>query len=460
MPQAPDIAVDNAARSRMSGRELLTFVLLILMYVFMMADSRLMSAIMPELSQEYGVSRQTLGLVGTAFVLSGAVMALLVGVWCDRWPRKKLLVLTVIVGEIPCLLTGIEWFTSSFAAFTILRLLTGIGMGGIGPVTYSLVADYFREEHRAKASAGITVAWAVGILMGPSLAGYLTDSHGWRIAFILAAAPNFPLALLFAYVAKEPKRGARDAARAPGKRPLRKAGDWRRVLDNRINLAMFLQGLFGAIPWGVTGFWAIYYFEEAGGMSKAGATSLQNLVGLGAIAGTVVFGVIGDRLYRRRPSHVPLMCGTGILLGIVPFVLLFHCAIDSTAFATLLVIALVAGFTAACAGANVKAILMNNNEPEQRGSVFGLLAITESIGPGLGPLLGAMFFDWWGMRAGMNFAIAWWIPCGIAFLSCAFLFRGRQRRTRTCSPQPAASAATACEPRPSIDRGSPARAPT
>jgi len=427
-----DVATGSASESprgsSMSGREWCTFVLLILMYVFLMADSRLMSAIVPELSAEYGVSKQALGLVGTAFVLTGAVTALAVGFWCDRWSRKKLLLITVVVGEIPCLLTGFEWFTSSFAAFTFLRVLTGIGMGGIGPVTYSLVADYFREEHRAKAAAGITVAWAVGILMGPSLAGYLTDSYGWRLGFLLAAAPNFPLALLFARVAKEPQRGARDPA-PKVERPASGAGNWRRVLANRVNVAMYLQGLFGAIPWGITGFWAIYYFETVSGMSKANATSLQNLVGLGAILGTVAFGVLGDRLHRRRPSWVPLMCGAGVLIGIFPFLTLFRWSVQPTSLALLLPIALLAGFVASCAGANIKAIVMNNNPPEQRGAAFGVLSLTDSIGPGLGPLFGAMFFEWWGMRAGMNFAIAWWVPCGFAFIICALMLERRRRNS-------------------------------
>ena len=198
---------DVTKKTGMSPRELVTFALLIAMYIFLMADSRLMSAIIPELSREYGVDKQALGMIGTAFVLAGAAVGIVIGFWSDRVPRKKLLVAIVLVGEIPCLLTGFEFFTQSLEAFIALRVLTGIGMGGITPITYSLVSDTFHEDDRAKAAAGITVAWAIGILMGPSLAGYLTDDYGWRIGFILAAAPNFPLALIFWFVAKEPARG-------------------------------------------------------------------------------------------------------------------------------------------------------------------------------------------------------------------------------------------------------------
>jgi len=423
MAAAPDASAD----ARLGWRDMSTLALLVVMYVLLMADSRLMSAIVPELAAEYGVGNKTLGLVGTAFVLSGAVMAVVFGALCDRVARKKLLVVTVLVGEIPCLLTGFHWFTESFMAFAALRLLTGIGMGGIGPIAYSLVADYFGQRHRAKASAGITVAWAVGILLGPSLAGYLTDSYGWRIGFILAAAPSFPLALLFAWVAREPERGARDTVAKAQLRPSYVGGSWH-VLRNRTNLAIYLQGLFGTIPWGVTGFWAISYFEQVGGVSKAMATSLQNLVGVGAIAGAIAFGVIGDRLQARRPAYVPIMCGVGVLVGILPFSLLFNLSLDDTEITWMFLIAVAAGFTAACASSNVKAILMNENDPHQRGRVFGLLSLIEGVGPGFGPVLGAMFFEWWGMAAGMNFAIAWWVPCGLSLFMCSrTLSRDRHR---------------------------------
>ena len=284
--------------------------------------------------------------------------------------------------------------------------------------------------------------------MGPSLAGYLTDDYGWRIGFILAAAPNFPLAVLFWFVAKEPTRGARDVgggaavttAATAGERPnLRiSLADIRKVLRNKTNVTIYLQGLFGTIPWGVTGFWAISYFEETAGLSKSHATSVQNLVGLGAILGTVVFGILGDRLYRRRPRNVPLMCGAGILLGALPFAMIFNVSPQVVGLGSFMGIALLGGFLAACAGANIKAILMNVNPAKDRGSVFGFLSITDAIGPGLGPFVGTLFFGWFGFNGGMNFSILWWIPCGLAFFAAAAFIEADRRRARASGGAPQA----------------------
>lgn len=61
-----------------------------------------------------------------------------------------------------------------------------VGIGGIYPISFSLISDYFREEHRASASAWLGPAWAIGMPVGPGLAGYMIDTHGRRIAFIPA----------------------------------------------------------------------------------------------------------------------------------------------------------------------------------------------------------------------------------------------------------------------------------
>ena len=124
------------------------------------------------------------------------------------------------------------------------------------------------------------------------------------------------------------------------------------------------------------------------------------------------------------------MCGAGILLGAVPFAMVFNVSPNAVGLGSLMGIALLGGFLAACAGANIKAILMNVNPARDRGSVFGFLSITDAIGPGLGPLVGTLFFGWFGFNGGMNFSILWWIPCALAFFAAAASIEGDRRRAR------------------------------
>jgi MFS family permease len=84
----------------------------------------------------------------------------------------------------------------------------------------------------------------------------------------------------------------------------------------------------------------------------------------------------------------------------------------------------VAGFLVAVPSNNVKAILMNVNRPEHRGSVFAVFNITDNLGQGFGPfiggvLVGIFFPPFIGYLFMMNFSIFWWILCGVIFLFVA-----------------------------------------
>jgi MFS family permease len=77
-----------------------------------------------------------------------------------------------------------------------------------------------------------------------------------------------------------------------------------------------------------------------------------------------------------------------------------------------------AGALVSVAAANVKAILMNVNRPEHRGTVFSVFNITDNLGQGMGPAIGGLLVPM-GHLFMMNFAVLWWVPCGLLFFMVA-----------------------------------------
>ncbi len=405
----------------MSSRDKVTLGLLIAMSVFLFADQRIMSAIIRELSAEYGVKENVLGFIGSAFTLVGALISIFFGYFTDKTSRKNLLIATVLVGEIPCLLTGFRFFTPDIESFTILRILSGIGIGGIYPISFSLIADYFSEEHRATASAWLGVSWMIGMVLGPVLAGYLTGSWGWRPTFILVALPNFPIILLFALYAKEPERGRTEH----GLEDLIEKGlaykqtielkDFKIIFSNKTNIWLFLHSIPGTIPWGILGYWLIHFLEQSKNVTKEQATTIFLLLGIGATAGSIFFAWIGEKLYNRNPKYMPTMCGIGVLTGIIPIFVLINIPVGALSGNDLLlyyILSFLGGFLVAITTANVKAMIMNVNRPEHRGSVFAVYNITDNIGQGFGPAIGGLLVPF-GYLFTMNFALPFWIPCGL-----------------------------------------------
>ncbi len=403
----------------MKSRDKITLILLVLMSVFLFADQRIMSAILPEISAEYNIDAKMLGFIGSAFTLVGALMSMGFGWFTDRISRKMLLIIVVAVGEIPCFLTGFEFFTQNTASFVLLRILTGIGVGGIYPLTFSLIGDYFSEDHRATASAFMGMAWAIGMIGGPAIAGFIAPASGWRLPFIIAAAPNFPLVLLFAVIAREPRRGRAEAELAglEDYNPKITFDDFKKIFSSKTNIYTFIQGIPGTIPWGVLGYWLIFFLETERHLPKETATMVFTVMGAGTIIGAILFAFWGEYLYKKKPAYMPIMVGIGILLGIIPVIITLNAPIGNVSYYYIL--SFLAGFLVSTASANVKAILMNVNAPERRGSVFAVFNITDNLGQGFGPAIGGVMMASSSLLFTLNFATLWWIPCGLLFMLIA-----------------------------------------
>lgn len=419
------------SKVKMSGRDITTLATLFVMTTLLFADQMIMSAILPELSKEYGASETTLGLIGSAFTLTGAFVSIVFGYISDKGSRKAMLVLVIMIGEIPCILTGIPFFTQTIGAFAVLRLLSGIGLGGVYPVSYSVLADYFSEQHRSTAAAWMNTAWSVGTVLGVVLAGFLTNKYGWRISFILIGAPNIPIALFFALYAKEPARGRTEEALEDliqkGLVYKQKINfkDFNIILRIKTNLYIFLQGIPGTIPWGILTYWAITFFQVYRHVSKEMATTIFLVLGVGSTLGGIFFAYVGEWLYKKSPKYMPMLCGIVVLLGIIPTAILINLPVANIKL--YMVLGFVTGFLIAVATANVPAMIMNVNRPEHRGTVFSVLNITGNLGNGMGPAIGGLLIPF-GYLFVMNFAVSWWVLCGILFLFVAKHIVGDRER--------------------------------
>ena len=167
---------------------------------FMFADQNLLGPNLSLIAEEFGlidVKDQYLGgLIPLVFWLLGGTVALFIGYCTDLISRKNLFALIVFMGEIPCFLSG---FADTYTQFFIMRALTGIGIGGIIPLTYSLLGDYFSSKERIKIVTLIGLSAGTGIAVGQLTAGILGDSFGWRLPFIIFAflATGINLFLVF-----------------------------------------------------------------------------------------------------------------------------------------------------------------------------------------------------------------------------------------------------------------------
>jgi MFS family permease len=103
------------------------------------------------------------------------------------------------------------------------RAIQGFGSGALGSVVYAAIARAYDPSARPRMIALVSSAWVVPGLVGPALAGLVTDTIGWRWVFLGIVPP-----VLVMGVAVFPQLARLEPVTRPA-RPER--GDTRRALD-------------------------------------------------------------------------------------------------------------------------------------------------------------------------------------------------------------------------------------
>ncbi|HQL83367.1 MAG TPA: MFS transporter, partial [Spirochaetota bacterium] len=205
--------------------------------------------------------------------------------------------------------------------------------------------------------------------------------------------------------------------------------DWRKYRELfriKTNIMVFLQGIPGTVPWGVFFIFLNDFYSQDKGYSVEVATLIVMVLGAAAILGSFVGGLIGNKLYNIKPKFLPLLCGTSTLLGIIPVALLLNypsqAGVANPDITGPLVLGLMAGFMISLTGPNVKAMLLNVNAPETRGSIFSLFNLTDNLGKGFGPVIISIFIVQFGRVYAFNIANLFWVICGLVLLAMALTF--------------------------------------
>ncbi|MFF2451277.1 MFS transporter [Isoptericola sp. NPDC058082] len=154
-------------------------------------ESLAVSTAMPTVAAELdGLRLYTLAFAsGSA---AGVVGMLVAGRWTDRR------------GPTPPLLAGISLFLAglliaglapSMPVLLAGRTVQGAGSGIEGVAIFVLVARVFPAERRPKVFAWFAAAWVVPGVVGPLLAGAMTQYLGWRWVFLAVPALAVPALL-------------------------------------------------------------------------------------------------------------------------------------------------------------------------------------------------------------------------------------------------------------------------
>ena len=111
-------------------------------------DRQIIGAVGEPIRKEFGLSDSALGALNTAFTLLYAFVGLPLGKLADKYSRKKILAVGVLVWS---LMTAASGLARNFWQIFALRLGVGVGEATCAPAASSLIGDLFPSDKRAKA---------------------------------------------------------------------------------------------------------------------------------------------------------------------------------------------------------------------------------------------------------------------------------------------------------------------
>lgn len=370
-------------------------------------DRQLPALLVRPLRKEFGISDTAFSLLqGYAFAIFYTLAGLPLGRLVDRRNRRNLIFVALLFWGVA---TALFAFGQSYMHLLLARVGVGIGEAVLAPAAYSLIADYFAPTQRGRAIAVYYVSIAIGSGASLLLGGWLLaaiPSHGlaiagfgsmsaWRVAFVLAALPAVPLALLLVATVREPARKEVAMASAePDASEQASAADFVRYL--RLHSATFSRvltypALLSIIGYGALA-WAPALFERSFRMPPSHSGPVLGLIiAVAGAGGTLVCGYLSDAWSARGVTAARFRVA---LLGSAVFALpcvLWPLMPDARlAFALLFASVFGLGIAQSAAPAAIQAVVPNR----MRGQAIAVyLLLAGLLGIGLGPTAVALVTD-------------------------------------------------------------------
>ncbi|MFL5928965.1 MAG: MFS transporter [Gaiellaceae bacterium] len=295
------------------------------------ADASTVGASATQLRHGLHISNTDIGLLVSVSSIVAAAASLPFGVLADRVRRTWTLAAAIVLWG------GAMIWSAAVSSFGEL-LLARLALGGVtaiaGPFIASLVGDYFRASERGRIYGFILAGELVGAGVGFAVTGDIA-ALSWRAAFVILALPAFVLAWLIARL-PEPARGGSEplipVGHVPDTDESRESHDStaaqqlarerriephedlvltqdprrlglvaavRYILRVRTNVVLIVASAFGYYFLAGVQTFGVEFTTGQYGIDQALANVLLLVVGVGAIAGVLAGGAVGDLLLRH-----------------------------------------------------------------------------------------------------------------------------------------------------------------
>jgi MFS transporter, AAHS family, 4-hydroxybenzoate transporter len=323
---------------RMSVQQWMLTVLCFLIVVADGLDVAIMGFVAPSIINEWGISRPAFGLVMGAAPIGLAAGAIFAGPSSDLFGRRRVLLFSIFSFAVFTLITA---FTRNTTEMSVLRFLTGLGLGAAMPNSTTLLSEYVPDRSKSFLLATMFTGFNLGSALIGFVAAYLIPLYGWQSVLYFGAAIPFTLFLILLVLLPESARYmvARNKdqkkigvllSRMSGedlsayneytlKEDSSSATQPVRVLFTPTfilrTFTLWVTYFMGLLVIYLTTSWLPTMIKDAG-MSIERAANVTAMFQLGGTVGAILLGLAMDRFDANRSIALAYFLGAACLIGL------------------------------------------------------------------------------------------------------------------------------------------------
>lgn len=399
--------------------EKIRIILTIAAFVFMASLDNAVLGIFPPLNmaiaKEFGISETTMPFITSGlnmFII--AVSSIFWGYLADKGKRKNLMIIGTVIWSIGVFIIA---FSSNSFQFILSQIVTGLGLGCIATIGFSILTDFIPKNWRGMIMSLWGLSQGFGGIAGSVIASVATYKNNWRSPFEIIAVLGLLFVVLYFFI-KEPQRGATE----PELKGMNQNGtnyeykiefnQIKELLSKPSNKWLILQSFFMNFVTGALVLLPMLYIAKLQAVgfddetSKTASGYLFALLQLGGIA-SIYFGYLGDRLkkksYRWRAYMPAIALISAVPLYIAMFAMPFtsmklpnseskwdifigvinQITTNPVIFA-MFILAVFATMAQSVNTPNWMALITDVNLPEHRSTIFGIANLANGIARILG----------------------------------------------------------------------------
>lgn len=277
----------------------------------------------------WGLTKATAGTIGSMAFVGMMIGAIFAGRMADSWGRRRTILGCAVIFSIFTILCA---FAPSAAVFGVLRLLAGIGLGGLVPSANALVAELVPAKWRSTIAtlmmSGVPIGGSIAALVGIQL----IPVYGWQAMFlvaVLALVIVVPLGLKYLPETLAPVSATDSATNKATGKAARFAGRSASVIREPSGFSSLLRAPYLGVSvlfalatiatlfaWYGLGTWLPNLMQLAG-YNLGSALTFALALNLGAVAGSVITAWAGTRFGPVPTAIAAAAVAAGALVVLV-----------------------------------------------------------------------------------------------------------------------------------------------